>query len=141
MDFGGRQPWEGAKELVAVISYSEPGGGISEGVGKFLQGGGPGGVSVRGGDVVPHPEDGAGPGQFSTQGCKEDHREVAVKPDGSWEYPPLTEALGKAGFEGIRKLVTRRQNMVAQYIATRTIPDLCKRATQRPGARLSCQWW
>ena len=37
---------------------------------------------------------------------------------GIWEYPPLAEAMGEAGFEGIRKSVARRQNTVTQYIAT-----------------------
>ena len=32
---------------------------------------------------------------------------------GSWDYPPLAEALGEAGLEGIRKSVTRSQNTVA----------------------------
>ena len=31
--------------------------------------------------------------------------------------------------------------MVAQYIATRPILDLCERATRRPGARVSPRWW
>ena len=31
--------------------------------------------------------------------------------------------------------------MVAQYIATRLILDLCERATQRMGARVSRRWW
>ena len=57
-----------------VISDSELGGGISEGVRKFLQGGGTGSVAVQGVDVGPHPKDGASPGQFPTQGCEEDHR-------------------------------------------------------------------
>ena len=47
----------------------------------------------------------------------------------------------EAGFEGIRKTVTRRQNTVAQYIATRPILDLCERAMQRAGERLSRRWW
>ena len=54
-----------------------------------------------------------------------------------WEYPPLEEALGEALFEGIRKSVTRRQNTVAQYIATRPIMDLYERSTWWPGARVS----
>ena len=62
MACGGRKPWEGAKELGAVILDTDPGGGRSKGVGKFLQGGGAGGVAVQGGDVGTHPEDGAGPG-------------------------------------------------------------------------------
>ena len=46
-----------------------------------------------------------------------------------------------AGFEGIRKAVTRRQNTVAQYIATHPILDLCERSTQREGVRVSWRWW
>ena len=61
--------------------------------------------------------------------------------DGSWEYPPLAEALREAGFEGIRKSVTRRQNTVAQYIVTRPILDLCEKANRWPGARVSRRWW
>ena len=60
---------------------------------------------------------------------------------GKWTYLPLKEAMREAGFEGIRKAVTRRQNTFAQYIATRPIMDLCERATQRVGARVSRQWW
>ena len=49
--------------------------------------------------------------------------------------------MGEAGFEEIRHSVTRRQNMVAQYIATRPILDLCEKATRQPGARVSWWWW
>ena len=35
---------------------------------------------------------------------------------GSWAYPPLEEAMGEAGLEGIIKSVTRRPITVAQYI-------------------------
>ena len=45
---------------------------------------------------------------------------------GRWAYPPLEEAMGEAGFEGLRKSITRRQNMVAQSIATQPILDLCE---------------
>ena len=61
--------------------------------------------------------------------------------DGSWDCPPLAEALGEAGLEGIRKSITRRQNTFAQYIAMRPILDLCERATRRPVARVSWKWW
>ena len=47
----------------------------------------------------------------------------------------------EAGFEGIGKSITRRQNTVAQYIATQPILDLCERATPRLGDRVSRQWW
>ena len=61
--------------------------------------------------------------------------------DETWEYPPLEEAMGEAGLEGTRKSVTRRQNMVQQYIATRPILDLCERVTRRPGVRVYRRWW
>ena len=48
---------------------------------------------------------------------------------------------GKRGIEGVRKSITRRQNTVSQYIATQPILDLCKRATQRPGAQVPRRWW
>ena len=61
--------------------------------------------------------------------------------DGSWDYPPLAEAMGGAGLEGIRKSFTRRQIIVVQYIATRPILDLCERAIRRLVVRLYRQWW
>ena len=47
----------------------------------------------------------------------------------------------EAGFAGIRKSNTRRQNTVAHYIATRPILDLCERTTKRAGVRVSRRWW
>ena len=49
--------------------------------------------------------------------------------------------MAEAGFKGIGTYVTRRQNMVAQYIATRPILDLCERSAQRPGERVYRRWW
>ena len=47
----------------------------------------------------------------------------------------------ESGFEGIGKYITRRQNTVAQYIATRMILEICERFARRPWARVSQQWW
>ena len=47
----------------------------------------------------------------------------------------------ETGFEGIGTYVTSRQNMVAKYIITRPIMDLCERSARRPGARMSRWWW
>ena len=49
--------------------------------------------------------------------------------------------MGEAGFEGVRKYITRRQNIVAQYIATQPILDLCERSARQPGVRVSWWWW
>ena len=51
-------------------------------------------------------------------------RQPRGKKDRMWEYPPMAEALREAGMVGIRTSITRRQNMFAQYIATRPILDL-----------------
>ena len=42
---------------------------------------------------------------------------------------------------GIRKSITRRQNIVAQYITTRLILYLCEQATWRTGAQVYWRWW
>ena len=47
----------------------------------------------------------------------------------------------EAGFNGTETYVTRRQNTVVQYIATRPILDLCERSAWRPGACLYWHWW
>ena len=47
----------------------------------------------------------------------------------------------EAGFKGISKYITRRQNMVAHYIATRPILDLYERSVRRPGAWVFWRWW
>ena len=46
-----------------------------------------------------------------------------------------------SGFEGIIRYITRRQNTVTQYIATRLILDLCERSARRPGVRVPRRWW
>ena len=44
-----------------VVAYFDPGGGRSEGVGKFFQGGDTGGVVFWGVDVGTNTQDGADP--------------------------------------------------------------------------------
>ena len=47
----------------------------------------------------------------------------------------------KTGFEVIRKYITRSQNMVTQYIATRPIIDVYERSNRRLGTRVAQRWW
>ena len=82
----------------AFVAYFEPGGGGSEGIGEFFQGGDPGGVVVWGRDVGTDPQDGVGPEYFSAQGCATAHREAA-KETGGWE---LGISLIGGGNGGIR---------------------------------------
>ena len=68
-------------------------------------------------------------------------RKMRMRGDWSWDCPTLAEAMGEAGFEDIRTYVTRRQNTVAQYIATRPIMDLCDWSACRLGVWVSQGWW
>ena len=46
-----------------------------------------------------------------------------------------------AGLTDVRKSIQRRQNTVAQYIATRPLLDLCEGARHREGVRVTLRWW
>ena len=58
-----------------------------------------------------------------------------------WVYPPLAEAMSKAGLQEIETYFSRHQNTVSQYIATRPIMDMCLVAEQRLGTRVPKRWW
>ena len=47
----------------------------------------------------------------------------------------------EAGLTDIRTSILRRQNTVAQYIATRPLLDLCEGARAREGAKVPQRWW
>ena len=47
----------------------------------------------------------------------------------------------EAGLTDIGKSISNRQNMVAQYIATRPLLDLCEKARAMEGARVPMRWW
>ena len=53
--------------------------------------------------------------------------------DGKWIYLPLAGATKEAGIVRARKSVLRRQNTVAQFVATRTILVLCEGTERRGG--------
>ena len=47
----------------------------------------------------------------------------------------------EAWLEEANEYVLRRHNMVAHYIATRPIIDLCEEAVWRPGTWVGKIWW
>ena len=49
--------------------------------------------------------------------------------------------MDEANFEEIRVYIKRRKNIIAQYIATRPILDLCERSVWRPRACFYWRWW
>ena len=49
-----------------------------------------------------------------------------------WVYPPLDAEITAVGLEEFDMYLLRRQNTIAQYIATRQILELCLAAERRP---------
>ena len=49
--------------------------------------------------------------------------------------------MAEAGFQEVETYVSCHQNTVAQYIATRSIMDLCLAEKRRPGTRVARKWW
>ena len=60
--------------------------------------------------------------------------------DRAWVYPPLEDTMAEAGFQEVEAYVSCHQNTVAQYIATRSIMDLCLAEKRRPGTRVVMRW-
>ena len=67
-------------------------------------------------------------------------RQLWRRKDGTWYYPSLAVAMKEAGIVQIRTSILRRQNTVAQFIATWPILDLCENSTRRPGDRVARRW-
>ena len=47
----------------------------------------------------------------------------------------------EVGFEPIDTYIWRRKNLVAQYIATQYLLDLCKAAERNQGEQVGIRWW
>ena len=54
---------------------------------------------------------------------------------------PLVGATQAAGIVRVRTSVLRRQNTVAQFVATRPILALCEGSERRRGTRVPQRWW
>ena len=63
-------------------------------------------------------------------------RQARREKDGEWYYPSLEGAMKEVGLTDIQTSIMRRQNTVAQYIATRPLLDLCEGARAREAAKV-----
>ena len=98
-------------------------------------------VSFQGRDVGHEPPYGAVPGQLPAKGLATAHREAAKAEErGDMGIYSASGSDGGRGIQEYRVYITRRQNTVAQYIATQPILDLCERSFRRPGAWVSWRW-
>ena len=85
---------------------------------------------------------GVGPGRLSGLGSKNVNRETASPWEGlAVDLPVPKGAMKEAGILQIWTSILRRQNMVAQFIATRPILDLYEGAVRRLGDRVTRRWW
>ena len=60
--------------------------------------------------------------------------------DGTWHYPDISIALEMAGLGEIGEHLTRRQNTIAAYVATRPIYEIV-RAQEPPSGNSRLRWW
>ena len=49
--------------------------------------------------------------------------------------------MSEAVLKEVENYVSHRQNTVAQYIATRTIMEICLAENRNPGPSVATQWW
>ena len=102
------KPGKGKEELGKTAADPQQGGSNKSSVGEFLQGSGPAGATVWGGDVGGVAKNGAGAELLHPWDSKTDYREEAAERVG-WEmFLPLTGGI----HEGSR--VHRRQDVCKQ---------------------------
>ena len=58
-----------------------------------------------------------------------------------WTYNLAATARYEAGFLIMEKYIRWCQNMVIQYIATRSLLDLCEGLERALGAQVGMRWW
>ena len=68
-------------------------------------------------------------------------RQARREKDGDCHYPSLEGAMKEVGLTDIRTSILKRQNTVAQYIATHPLLVLCEGARAREGAKVPLRWW
>ena len=61
--------------------------------------------------------------------------------DGTWHYPPIGKAMEDAGLFSIEEYISRRQNTVAEYVATRPIFDIVMEEERQRGTPTTRRWW
>ena len=138
----GAQPQARQPEVGVADSDIEQGGSRCPDIGTYLLGGGEIGPSIRVRDMDPDGAYEEGFGQIPPQGVPQDDG-TTTKEGVIWRLvlPLLEDEMVEAGLKEVETYVYRRQNTVAQYIATRTIMEMCLAEKRRPGPRVSMRWW
>ena len=133
---------EGVSELGMVGAGAGTGGGGPESVTEFLYCRDTAGPPLRGGVVGFDRENGICPGRLPGQGSQAADRMAA--PSGErWKMVlPLPGRGSKgAGIVRVGTSILRRQNTVAQFIATRPSLGVCEVEERRQVTRVPRRWW
>ena len=103
--------------------------------------------SASGGYVVWIGDAGANTAQWETserippQGGLKDEGTAALEREGQWVgVYPSGGGDDRSGSEEVDNYVSRCQNKVAQFIATRPIMELCLAAERRQGSQVAKRW-
>ena len=79
---------------------------------------------------------------FHNRAARRIGNKMARLVNGEWFYPPLEEAFQEAGLFSIEMYIYRRQQSIAQHIATRPIYAACRAARRRTGSPTrQARWW
>ena len=68
-------------------------------------------------------------------------RQLRRGQDRGWFYPQMQEAMAQVGLQEAETYVSLCHNTITQYIATRSIMDLCLQIKRSPGPRVETIWW
>ena len=63
------------------------------------------------------------------------------KPDRRWTYTLAAAAREEAGSLMMEEYIRRQQNTAAQYIAKKSLLELCKVSERALGEQLEMWWW
>jgi hypothetical protein len=65
---------------------------------------------------------------------------VYLRSEGTWQYQPLGNAMEEAGLYSMDEFITRRRKKMVDYVATRSIYNMCHE-TERRGLNRGHQYW
>jgi hypothetical protein len=61
--------------------------------------------------------------------------------DNEWHYPPIAPTLEAAGLYTMEEYISKRRNIIAEYLATRLIHQLTQEATCKRGSPHNKVFW
>ena len=68
-------------------------------------------------------------------------RLLRKKPNRKWTYISAETVREEEVFQIMEEYIRRRQNMVTEYIAARSLLDLCEGSERATWAQMGMRWW